>query len=53
MRQIDKPEDMQPLAPPIRPPAPGPKPIVGRPNWVMQNGAPHYVEPIRPAKVAP
>ncbi|HWH83255.1 MAG TPA: hypothetical protein VNU71_13575 [Burkholderiaceae bacterium] len=33
-----------------RPPPSGPKPIPGRPNWVMENGKPHYVEPMRPPK---
>ena len=48
MRSIDQPQDVQPLPPPVRPPAPGPKPILGRPNWYTQGGKPYYVEPDKP-----
>ena len=46
----DKPDQKFPFGTPVnRPPAPGPRPIPGRPNWVRdEKGIERYVEPVRP-----
>ena len=54
MRQIDKPDEQTGLGAPLNRAPDGPKPIHGRPNWIMQGGVPYYVEPIKPpAPAAP